>query len=41
MLETGKVVDSLFFILMTLEDDLIVRYRLLEDTLSVSKALTL
>lgn len=41
MLETGKVVDSLFFILMTVEDDLIVRYRLLEDTLYVSKSLTL
>lgn len=41
MLQTGKIVDSLFFILITIEDDLIVKYRLLEDSLSVSKSLTL
>lgn len=41
MLQTGRIVDSLFFILMTIEDNLIVKYRLLEDSLSVSKSLTL
>ena len=41
MLKTGKIVDSLFFILMTIEDDLIVKYRLLEDSFSVSESLTL
>lgn len=40
MLQTGKVVDSLFFIHLTVENDLIVKYRLLEDSYAVSKALS-
>lgn len=40
MLQTGKVVDSMFFIQLTIQDNLIVRYRLLEDSLAVSIALT-
>ena len=39
MLQTGRIVDSLFFIQITIEDNLIVKYRLLEDSLAVSKAL--
>lgn len=40
MLKTGKIVDSLFFIELTTENDKIVKYRLLEDSFAVSKALT-
>jgi hypothetical protein len=39
MLPTGKVVDSLFCIQLTVENNLIVRYRLLEDSYAVSVAL--
>lgn len=39
MLPTGKVVDSLFHIHLTVEGDLITRYRLLEDTLAVSRGM--
>lgn len=39
MLPTGRVVDSLFFIQMTIENGLITRYRLLEDSYAVSQAL--
>lgn len=39
MLQTGKVVDSLFFIQMTVKDEEIVKYRLLEDSFAVSNAL--
>ncbi len=40
MLETSKIVDSLFFIQITVENDLIIKYRLLEDSYAVSVALT-
>lgn len=40
MLATGKTVSSLFFIHITVENHLIVRYRLLEDSYAVSVALT-
>lgn len=39
MLTTGKVVDSLFYIDLTIEGGLITRYRLLEDSLAVYRAL--
>lgn len=39
MLETGKIVESLFCIQMRIQNDKIIRYRLLEDSLAVSKAL--
>lgn len=41
MLQTGKIVDSLFFIEITIQDNLIVKYRLLEDSLAVSRSLTI
>lgn len=40
MLQTGHVVDSLFFIQIKAEDKVIVRYRLLEDSFAVVRALT-
>jgi uncharacterized protein len=40
MLKTGKVVDSLFHIQLTVEQGLITRYRLLEDSLAVFNALS-
>jgi ketosteroid isomerase-like protein len=40
MLQTGHVVDSLFFIQIKAEDEVIVRYRLLEDSFAVVRALT-
>ena len=40
MLQTGKIVDSLFFIQITVQNNSIVRYRLLEDSLAVSISLT-
>jgi uncharacterized protein len=40
MLQTNKTVSSLFFIHITVENNLIVRYRLLEDSYAVSIALT-
>ena len=40
MLQTGKTV-SLFFIHITIQDNLIVKYRLLEDSLAVAKSLTI
>jgi len=40
MLQTGKIVESLFFIQLTVQDNLIVKYRLLEDSLAVAKSLT-
>ncbi len=40
MLQTNKVVTSLFFIQLTVEDNLITRYRLLEDSLAVAISLT-
>jgi uncharacterized protein len=39
MLATGKVVDSLFHIHLTVENGFITRYRLLEDSLAVYRAL--
>ncbi|CAM2831623.1 hypothetical protein DRF59_01385 [Chryseobacterium flavum] len=39
MLETGKIVESLFCIQMRIQNHKITRYRLLEDSLAVSKAL--
>lgn len=39
MTKTGKKYDSLFFIHFTLEDNLIVRYRLQEDSLALVEAL--
>jgi len=41
MLKTGIVCESLFFIHFTVEDGLITRYRLLEDSLAVVQALVL
>ncbi|MEN7551732.1 hypothetical protein AAG747_27700 [Rapidithrix thailandica] len=39
MLQTQQVVDSPFCIQMTVENDQIVKYRLLEDSHAVSEAL--
>ncbi len=39
MLATGKIVDSLFSIHITVEDNLIIKYRLQEDSYGVSVAL--
>jgi uncharacterized protein len=39
MLTTGKIVTSIFFIHITEKDGFICRYRLLEDSFSVSKSL--
>lgn len=39
MLATGKVVDSPFFIQMTVQNGEILRYRLLEDSYAVSVAM--
>lgn len=39
MLATGKIVDSVFSIHITVKDNLIVRYRLQEDSLAVAEAL--
>lgn len=41
MLATSKVVDSMFCIQMQIQNNKIVRYRLLEDSLAVSKSLTI
>ncbi|HEY0669291.1 MAG TPA: nuclear transport factor 2 family protein [Sphingobacteriaceae bacterium] len=40
MLKTGKIFDSIFSIHLTVESNLIVRYRLQEDSYAVSEALT-
>lgn len=40
MLQTGKIVRSFFCIQLTLENDLIKKYRLFEDSYAVSQALT-
>jgi len=40
MLKTNKIVESVFSIHITIENDLIVRYRLQEDSYGVSVALT-
>lgn len=40
MLATGKLVESLFFIQMTVRENEIVKYTLLEDSYAVSVALT-
>lgn len=40
MLQTNRTVESLFSIYFTVENNLIVRYRLLEDSYAVAKALT-
>lgn len=40
MLSTNKVANSIFFIHITEKDGLISRYRLLEDSFSVSQSLT-
>jgi uncharacterized protein len=40
MLATGKVVESLFFIQLTVQRGQIARYRLLEDSYAVVEALT-
>lgn len=39
MLQTNKIVNSLFFIQITVENEKIVKYRLLEDSYAVSIAL--
>ncbi|QPH38902.1 nuclear transport factor 2 family protein [Pedobacter endophyticus] len=39
MLKTNKVVDSMFFIEISVENSLIVKYRLLEDSYAVSLSL--
>ena len=40
MQKTGRIVNSLFFIQMTVENSHITKYRLLEDTYAVFTALT-
>ncbi|RZJ74014.1 MAG: hypothetical protein EOO45_09765 [Flavobacterium sp.] len=40
MQKTGRIVNSLFFIQMTVENSRITKYRLLEDTYAVFTALT-
>ena len=40
MLQTNRIVDSPFFIQITIKDGLIIKYRLLEDSLEVAKSLT-
>ena len=40
MLATDKIIDSLFFIQMTVQDGKIIKYRLLEDSHALSVALT-
>lgn len=40
MLETGKIAKSFFCIQITLEKDLIKKYRLFEDSYAVSQALS-
>ncbi len=39
MLATNKITDSLFFIQLLVENDLIMQFRLLEDTLAVAQSL--
>ena len=39
MLTTNKMVNSLFFIHMVVENEIIVKYRLLEDSYAVSESL--
>lgn len=39
MLQTGRIVESIFFIHFVVENNKIVKYRLLEDSFAVSKAL--
>ncbi|WP_183084531.1 hypothetical protein [Chryseobacterium sp. 7] len=39
MLETGHIAESLFCIQIRIQNNKIIRYRLLEDSLAVSKAL--
>ncbi|NSL87851.1 nuclear transport factor 2 family protein [Chitinophaga sp. Mgbs1] len=39
MLQTGKLYESIFFTSMTIENDLIVKYRLLEEGYGLVKAL--
>ncbi len=39
MLKTGRIVNSLFSILMRIENGLITKYRLLEDSYAVSESL--
>lgn len=39
MLATGNIAESLFCIQMRIQNNKIIRYRLLEDSLAVSKAL--
>jgi ketosteroid isomerase-like protein len=39
MLQTKKVVESIFFIHFTVQDNLIVKYTLLEDSYAVSRSL--
>jgi uncharacterized protein len=41
MIQTDKIVDSLFFIQITIQNNLIIKYRLLEDSLAVAKSLTI
>lgn len=41
MLRTDKIVNSLFFIQITIQDNQIVKYRLLEDSLAVAQSLTI
>ena len=40
MLQTGNIVDSLFCIQITVKDNLIIKYRLLEDSYAVSISLS-
>ncbi|MBC9794607.1 nuclear transport factor 2 family protein [Sinomicrobium weinanense] len=39
MVPTGKIVESIFFIHLVVENNKIVKYRLLEDSFAVSKSL--
>lgn len=39
MLQTGKIVDSIFCIELVVQNNLIIKYRLLEDSYAVSQSL--
>jgi len=40
MLQTGKIVDSIFCIELVVQNNLIIKYRLLEDSYAVSQSLS-
>lgn len=40
MLQSGKIVNSIFYIQLAVENNLITKYRLLEDSYAISESLT-